>query len=387
MLNPTLFLKRNTLSNYCSQKFWWLSIQPERRQIQSCCAAYPQKIDIQWLKENPGNLFNIPILQQDRQDMLEGKYVPSCEGSCWTPEREGKTSRRLMWESDKRTHENIIAEPEEIHVNLGSDCNLTCVYCSKDYSTAWLRDISDNGPYLNEDFFNISVNDRIILKLGQKKIDETETYNLLIDEIAKYKDYKRCTISGGEPFINNSLVKLLKNFRNPVKLYTGLGVNTDRLERILADIPDNVEFVVSAETIGKHYEFIRYNNSFERFERNLSILRENRKVTFSSVISNLSIFNFAEFENYYPDIEVEYLGFCNMPDFLSASVLDSESKDALRTVSFKNKDKFIKQTFDKSCTEEQRSRLSIFLKEFAKRRDLDISIFPPSFVRWLNTPQ
>jgi organic radical activating enzyme len=376
-------------NSYCSQKFWWLSIQPERRQLQSCCAALPQKIDLKWLKENPGDLFNIPVLQKDRADMLKGEFVPSCEDSCWRPERQGKVSRRTLWESDKHTHNDINAHPEQIHINLGSDCNLSCVYCNKEYSTAWLRDIAEHGPYLeNDPQHTLNNNDRIILKLGQKKIDGTDSYNFLINEIAKYKDYKICTISGGEPLLNNSLTRLLKNFTtNPVKLYTGLGVNTNRLEHVLSDVPDNVEFVVSAEQIGMHYEFIRYNNSFERFERNLAMLQQSHKVTFSSVISNLTIFNFAEFEKYYPDIEIEYLAFCEVPNHLSASVLDETSKDILRSIKFKNKDNFIKQTLDKTYTKEQHSKLSIFLKEFARRRNLDLSIFPKSFLNWLNTPQ
>lgn len=371
------------MSSYCSQKFWWLTIEPERRQLQSCCAAYPHKIDTTWLKDNPGNLFNIPILTQERKDMLEGKQVASCEATCWAPERQGKSSRRLVMDSDKVTHTNIITEPEVLHINLGSDCNLTCVYCTKQYSTAWLRDIVDNGAYLNEDRFNVNVNDKILLKLGQKKIDQTESYNLLIDEIVKYKNYEFVSISGGEPFLNNSLTKLLKNFTNPVKLYTGLGVNTDRLERILEDVSDNVEFMVSAEGLGASYEFARYNNSYERFTRNLELLQQAGKVSFSSVLSNLTIFNFKEFEDKYADYDIDMV-FCNEPDYLALNVLDDKSKEHLQSVQFKNKDNFIKQSIQTPCTTEQHRNLVVFLKEFVKRRNLDLTIFPTSFVNWLN---
>lgn len=373
------------MSSYCSQKFWWLTIEPERRQLQSCCAAYPHKIDTTWLKDNPGNLFNIPILTQERKDMLEGKQVASCEATCWAPERQGKSSRRLVMESDKVTHTDITTEPEVLHINLGSDCNLTCVYCTKQYSTAWLRDIASNGPYLFENRYNINANDLVLLKLGQKKIDQTESYNLLIDEIVKYKNYKFVSITGGEPFLNNSLTKLLKNFTNPVRLYTGLGVNTDRLERILADIGDNVEFVVSAEGLNDIYEFVRWNNSYERFIRNLELLQKAGKVSFSSVLSNLTIFNFKEFEDKYGDYYIDMV-FCNEPDYLALNVLDDASKDRLQSVQFKNKDHFIKQSLQTPCTKDQHSNLQIFLKKFVERRRLDLSVYPSSFVDWLNEP-
>jgi hypothetical protein len=36
---------------YCNQKFWWLSIDIERFQTLSCCAATAHKIDFAWLKD------------------------------------------------------------------------------------------------------------------------------------------------------------------------------------------------------------------------------------------------------------------------------------------------------------------------------------------------
>lgn len=374
------------MSNYCSQKFWWLSVEPERRQVQSCCAAYPHKIDINWLKKNPGRLFNIPVLQQERQAMLDNHQVPSCEASCWAPERDGKISRRTRMGSTKQTHTNINSTPETIHINVGSDCNLTCVYCTRQYSTAWLRDIVENGPYLDDPRYKINSNDKILLNLGQKKINETETYNLILEEIAKYKDCETVYISGGEPFLNNNLVALLKQFNQKIKLYTGLGISTDRLERVLADMPDNVEFGVSAENINEHYEFIRYNNTFEKFERNLNLLKKNRKVSFSCTITNLTIFNFKQFEEYADGIPIE-IGFCNEPDYLSANVLDDHSKNSLLLTNFANNDQDIKDTLKQSYSEEKKHNLKKFLTEYTRRRNLDISIFPKHFVNWLNTPQ
>ncbi len=374
------------MSNYCSQKFWWLSVEPERRQIQSCCAAYPHKIDLSWLKNNPGQLFNIPILQQEREDMLNNVQVPSCEGSCWSAEKEGKISRRISMQSYNQTHTSIESVPEHIHINLGSDCNLTCVYCTKQYSTAWLRDIYENGPYLDEARHTINANDRVLLHLGQKKISESDSYNLIIDEISKYKNCRNVYISGGEPFLNNNLVNILKNFEQKVKVYTGLGVSTSRLERILAEIPDNVEFAVSAENIGKNYEFVRHNNSFENFEKNLNILRKTKSVYFSSVISNLTIFNFFEFENYYNEMSIE-IGFCNEPNYLSLNVLDEKSKNHFLLTKFKNKDSEIKQTLEQPYTQEQKINLHKFFKEYVRRKNLDVNIFPDHFLNWLNTPQ
>lgn len=375
------------MNNYCSQKFWWLTVEPERRQIQSCCAAYPHKIDIDWIKNNPGQLFNAPVLLQERQDMLNDVAVASCESSCWSAEREGKTSRRIYMQSYEKSHTNIYASPEVLSINLGSDCNLTCVYCTKQYSTAWLRDIVDNGPYLDDPRYHINTNDRITLKLGQKQIVNLDSYDLIVKQLAYYNDCKEIFITGGEPFLHNNLADIVKTLKHEkIRLYTGLGVDTKRLERILKQMPDNVEFVVSAENINQHYEFVRYNNSFTKFTENLNILKAYGKVVFNSVVSNLTIFNFDAFEKYYPDNEI-ILSFCNEPDYLSVNVLDEQSKQEIAKKTFRTSSNLIQSTLEQNYEPHQKSNLGTFLKQYANRRNLDLDLFPKHFITWLNTAQ
>jgi pyruvate-formate lyase-activating enzyme len=375
------------VNNYCSQKFWWLTVEPERRQIQSCCAAYPHKIDLNWIKNNPGKLFNAPVLLQERTDMLNDVPVASCEASCWSAERGGKTSRRLYMKSYEKSHTDIYANPEVLSINLGSDCNLTCVYCTKQYSTAWLRDIINNGPYIDDPRYQINNDDKITIRLGQKKITNHESYNLIIEELAHYTDCKEIFITGGEPFLHNNLADIVKSLKhNQIRLYTGLGVDTNRLERILNQMPNNVEFVVSAENIDRHYEFVRYNNSFSKFTTNLNLIREHGKVVFNSVVSNLTIFNFDAFEQYYPDDEI-ILNFCNDPDYLSLNVLDEESKEIILEKTFRTNPDLIHSTLKQNYEVNQKNNLVTFLKQYASRRNLDLNLFPKHFITWLNTAQ
>jgi hypothetical protein len=64
-------------NSYCSQKWWWLTVDPERRLLASCCKADQQPIDTSWLQANTGQLFNNPAIQQERADMLAGVPVPA----------------------------------------------------------------------------------------------------------------------------------------------------------------------------------------------------------------------------------------------------------------------------------------------------------------------
>jgi hypothetical protein len=54
---------------------------------------------------------------------------------------------------------------------------------------------------------------------------------------------------------------------------------------------------------------------------------------------------------------------------------------------FKNKDSEIKQTLEQPYTQEQKINLHKFFKEYVRRKNLDVNIFPDHFLNWLNTPQ
>jgi len=185
---------------YCSQKFTFLTVDVEKRLIYSCCAATPEKIDLNWLKNNTGQLFNTPLLQSERQMMLDNIPVASCEANCWKPERKNITSRRKWSNSQVKTITDIqTTSPQTLNINLGSTCNLTCSYCCKQYSSAWRQDILNNGPYLDQDRYTPTNQDRLLLKISQNEHKESTTFQLILDEVSKFDRLQTINVSGGEP--------------------------------------------------------------------------------------------------------------------------------------------------------------------------------------------
>lgn len=373
-------------SNYCSQKFWWLTVEPERRTMNSCCAATATKIDLTWLKSNPGQLFNTPELLAERTSMLNNEPVASCEDTCWSAERRGLPSRRTIMESGTRTHTDVYASPRVLHINIGSDCNLTCSYCCKQYSTAWLRDVKDNGPYTDEVRYQITANDRIVLQLGQTAIKESDSYQTILQEVKRFKTAKQIEITGGEPFLYNGLEDLVSGLSAPVDIFTGLGVNTDRLKRMLDRLPSVTTFTISAETTDALYEFNRYGNTWDQFRRNLDLIVGRFDYRFCSVLSNLTVHGFDKFQQEY-STNRDLLNPCNDPEYLSASVLDAASKAALSQIQYKYHDQIIKQTLNIASTQEQKIVLKKYLLEFAQRRNLSLAVFPDSFIHWINNKE
>jgi organic radical activating enzyme len=378
-------------SYYCSQKFTSLSVDLEKRLIYSCCAAVPEKIDLNWLRENPGRLFASAKLQQERQAMLDNTPVDSCNKACWIPESQGLQSRREQYQTYKLTHTDTqVFEPEHLNIILGSTCNLTCSYCCKQYSTAWYRDIAQNGVYFDDARFNLTALDKILSQVSQDEHERSEGFDLIVKELTNYKNLKEIVIDGGEPFLYNRFPELLNSLDNSASIvfYTGLGVNTKRLLTQLKNIkhPEKVTAAVSAECCDSLYEFNRYNNSYQNFLENLKILQTFTTVKFSSVISNLTIHGLVNFVDQFPNTDKTY-NICNDPDYLSINVLDDQTKLSLSksilNSNVENADRIVSSMM-KPCSEQQRQQLATYLDQFARRRNLKLDIFPSSMLQWLN---
>lgn len=373
---------------YCNQKFWWLTVNFENLHTHSCCTATPQKINVDWLKQHPGKLFNSPELVNDRKLMLENKPAPSCAASCWIPESKGLQTRHSMANGQLKTHINLESEPEVINIILGRECNLTCAYCCKFYSSAWARDIvKKTYPVdVKNDSFTVNSVDLILNKVSQKEMYTSSARQVLIDEIQKlYQSptLREVRISGGEPFLYLELAKLIENIPAvDIAINTGLGVDETRFARELEKLPKHVKLFVSVENIGTAYEFIRYGNSWKRFENNLNeIKRQGFDYIFKTTISNITLPGLPEFVDYAGTTPIIH-GVCTDPDFLSVEVLDDITKSSIDSSILPD---FIKQSLINTPTNKQVKNFKAYITEFAQRRSLDLTIFPQTMIDWIKT--
>jgi organic radical activating enzyme len=372
--------------SYCNQKFWWLNVDLTRKQQYSCCSAAPADIDIQWLSKNPGKIFNTPLLHEERKAMLNNEPVTSCYDNCFRAENQGLVSRRQLAQGNIKTHTEIESKPTVINVIVGSTCNLTCVYCCKQYSSAWLKDIEKSGPYFDSDRFKIFPNDQVKKHFD---IQADPDYKLLLSELAQLSP-DTIHISGGEPFLYNNLFNLVsESTAKTIKINTGLGVDPVRFEQQLNRLKDikNIEILISAETVGKLYELVRYGNEFERFETNLqTIQRLGLKHSMVGVISNLTVLGILDFRRRYQDIESYFL-LCNDPDFLAVNVLDNVTKHAL-IEQIQQSDhpakSIILENISKPVTVQQHKDFSQYIQEFVSRRNISMDVLPESLIHWIH---
>ena len=385
----------NDKDYYCRNKFTFLKIDVEQKSTYNCHAATPHTIDMQWLQQNPGNLFNTDINVQERKLMLENKRNISCEQNCYRAEDSGQASPRILEGGYVRTHFDPIATPEIIDINLTSECNLACSYCSKVFSTAWQKDLDKHGDYIeldNSARYKLTPIDKVLSKLSQSEKKHSKHTELILNEFALLStNVKKIAITGGEPFLNNFLFELLDLVKhvNKIKIFTGLGLSRGRFQTVINKLQNypNVLVCVSAENIGDLYEF---NRNGARWNDSCFMLDQLKKSTISTMIhgtlSCLTIHGFPEFLNQHIDWELE-TDLVYVPAFMSLNVIDNTSKEKivndLHKHEFKNKEHVI-SSLKIDPTEQQRQHLKSFLQQFSVRRSLNLNIFPKSFLEWLD---
>jgi len=385
---------------YCSLKFRFQKIDLASKTTCVCHAARLHNIDFKWLADNPGQSFNTPLLIEERQMMLDNQRDSSCDINCWSAEDIGAPSPRYLQQSDGsllRTHTNLINRPEILDITVGDNCNLTCSYCCKEYSSSWKRDIAKHGDYAitNGDArYKLSSKDRILLNVSQPEIKATTHYQMLMNEIRLASPtLKRLDITGGEPFLDNGLIDLLEELELPkdaiINLYSGLGVSISRFETMIQKLKNkpNLRIWVSAETTEKFYEFNRYGNTWTDFLKKIQIIKDHGiEIVFSVVISNLTILDFINFYKRYNQEHKLVVGQCYTPSMMSPYVLDPTTKtkmlDKISELSDDLQQEFV-QALAPEPSDLQRQNIGEFLKDFTRRRpDLSLNIFPQEFLTW-----
>lgn len=381
---------------YCNQKFWWLSVDLEKSRVQSCCAGSPHKIDHDWLSGNPGQLFNDAVFLQERQQMLANQPVASCESSCWQAERDQQVSRRISMCSDAKTHTDLICAPTTLNIIMGTQCNMGCVYCCKNYSSTWRNDILTNGDYAAtglDDRYQKTRMDQVLQHLGINDIalsrqrQQTQAATLHPDNLARVDTV---IVGGGEPFLYDDLINTVDAIpqSSQLQIITGLGVNPRRFEKLLGRLAQRqITVLVSAEGIGSFYEFARHGNTWTRFLENIGVLQQSGLPwQYNATLSNVTVFGLVGFLQFAGDTPINYQA-CTDPAFLSMHCLDQYSKQALARSLDDLPDqprRMVQAALEIEPSAQHITQFRSFIRDFARRRKLDLSIFPETLVSWID---
>ena len=145
-------------SSFCAAKWYNATIWLGSGQTTSCHHPPAHLVEIDKLRTNPRLLHNTPQKKQDREKMQRGQRPAGCE-YCWKiedMERDAVSDR--VYKSKIYTLEDItyaqhapITEDinlRTLEISFDRTCQFACSYCNPAFSSTWVRDISQNGPYV-----------------------------------------------------------------------------------------------------------------------------------------------------------------------------------------------------------------------------------------------
>ena len=300
---------------FCLAKWHHTTIYLQTGETHSCYHPPPHKISIEEIIIDPSALHNTNQKKHERLEMLNGGKPSGCN-YCWNIEALGEdyvsdrkernstiyTPERFQQIKDGDWDQNI--NPQYIEISFGNECNFKCGYCHPKHSSAYHKEIRDNGPY---DMVKNHRND-----IDWFKIYEEET-NPYVDAWWRWWPEVRKTltilrITGGEPLLQQSTWRLLEDLEaNPLpnlelNINTNFGVKPILIDRLVEKVNNLVnekkirdfKIFTGIDTWNEQAEYIRTGLDIDVWERNLDTYLTNTSlpITFMITFNILTVTNF-----------------------------------------------------------------------------------------------
>jgi organic radical activating enzyme len=201
-----------------------------------------------------------PVLTDMRQSMARGEWAPGCSW-CKRLEETTGASGRTVRKASAETIAAIDVDPnffklEHLVVNWSNLCNLACVYCNPETSTAWqsIKKIPIN---------HIKNEHADLIELAR-----TQGHNI-----------QGLSLGGGEPLLQKGLEQFLDYInasKVSVMVTTNLSVDLEHnaIYQRLKTWP-NVSWMISFDNANKDkFEYVRHGASWTQFVDNIQVMKQ-----------------------------------------------------------------------------------------------------------------
>lgn len=231
-------------------------------------------------------------IRELKETMCRGEWHDACR---WCKELEDTAGRsgRTQKYAEPETLAAIDAdinwfEPQHLAVNWSNLCNLTCVYCNTETSTAW------------QGVEGIPIN---FVRNGHRSLIN----------IMKQKGHalQGLTLGGGEPLLQKGLLEMLRCLdpqKVKVLLTTNLSMEleTNEIYQELRQWP-NVSWMVSFDNADKDkFEYVRDKASWDQLEKNIHTLKKhNQHIWAHPAYSIYNAFDLVEYYEYCERLELD----------------------------------------------------------------------------------
>ena len=285
--------------SFCLAKWKQVSLHLTTGHTNSCYHPPLHKIPIGPLLDNPSALHNTEHKKQSRREMMKGTKCTDCN-YCWNIEAQDNISDRHYrsgerWAMD--SFDDIVNNPEAdvnpsyVEVNFNNVCNLSCSYCSPQFSSTWTQESKEKGAWPTSTPHNDPIH-----FIGERRAIPNREENPYREAFWRwwpdlYKDLK--------PKIDLHL-NTTSNFSIDSRVWDKYKEYVQRLCQG-EQIEHFMQFV-SLDTVGKQAEYIRHGLDFElaksRTEEFVRDIPYRSSLTFIITMSNLNIIKLKELLEY-----------------------------------------------------------------------------------------
>jgi len=283
--------------SFCAAKWYNATIWLGSGQTTSCHHPPAHSVDRDKVTVNPKLLHNTEEKKADRAKMIAGERPAGCE-YCWKIEDMGRdaVSDRVYKSKIYPIHtlKQAYETPVETDVDLRTleiafdrTCQFACSYCNPAFSSTWVRDIHQNGPYRNlesdgRNHFTHTHNSSQLYKFGEDNPYVNAFFAWWESDL--HRTLQELRITGGEPLMSGYTWKLIDWFKtNQGKSNTRLAINSNLgtdvdVDRLLASIDDmQIDLYTSNEAVGLQAEYIRDGLVWDDWANNVERLLDSGK--------------------------------------------------------------------------------------------------------------
>jgi hypothetical protein len=323
----------NSISpSFCGAKWYNATIWLGSGTTASCHHPPAHKIPLNEIALNVKALHNTQYKKLVREQMLRGEQPEECD-YCWKIEALGpdKISDRVYKSiiyTDMELQECATVHDSTGDVDLktleiafDATCNFACSYCNPSFSTTWMADVKQNGPYQN------LVSDGAAA--FQQDGSWAQPYGLKNEGnpyVAAFMEWwegdlqyslKELRITGGEATMSADFWKLMDWWKDhpdcPVSLAvnSNLGAKRQLIERLCEISHSFKNFVLytSNESYGTQAEYIRNGMIWTEWYNNLNMMLEHGNIKSSHImmtINSLCLFNITQFMDKMLELRRKY---------------------------------------------------------------------------------
>jgi organic radical activating enzyme len=349
-------------ASFCAAKWYNATIWLGSGMTTSCHHPPAHRVDIDAVKSNPKLLHNTAQKKEDRRKMISGERPAGCE-YCWKIEDIGRNAiSDRVYKSKIYPIEALneaFTTPVEQDVDLRTleiafdrTCQFACSYCNPAFSSTWVKDIRNNGPYTalvsdGRNHFTHTHDSAQLYKFG-----ETNPYVEAFFawwESDLHKTLQELRITGGEPLMSGETWKLLDWFkknkgrsRTRLAINSNLGMECDVIERAIDACEGTpLDIYTSNESVGVQAEYIRDGLVYGQWEYNMERIMKGGKLRGLHVmctINALCLETLPEFldrlmtwkSQYGQDFPNFTLNILRFPSFQSPLILPDEIRTLYR---------------------------------------------------------